>query len=84
MSDGHKHPQDIGCLEAIEALYAWLDGEVTDPDSIAEIERHVAHCHSCFSRAEMERALSDHIRNQSAKQAPEALKSRLRKFLEQM
>jgi len=84
MSNRQDNPRDIGCLEAIEALYAWLDGEITDSDSIAEIERHVAHCHSCYSRAEMERALSAHIRKQSARQAPDELKTRLRKLLAQL
>ena len=24
----HSHDSDIGCLEAIEGLYAWLDNEI--------------------------------------------------------
>ena len=39
-----KH--DIGCLRAIEALYAYLDGELEDPGSIEEVEHHLSHCRS--------------------------------------
>jgi predicted anti-sigma-YlaC factor YlaD len=42
---------DIGCLQAIEAFYAYLDGELEDPKSIEEFEDHMKHCRSCYSRA---------------------------------
>ena len=45
---------DIGCLRAIEAFYAYLDGELDDPESIADFEHHLGHCRSCFSRIEMD------------------------------
>ena len=35
---------DIGCLQAIEAFYAYLDGELEDPKSIEEFEDHMKHC----------------------------------------
>ena len=64
-----------------EAFYAYLDGELDDPDSIAEFERHMAHCRSCFSRAEMERLLTGRIRESAKAEAPEALKDRLRDLM---
>lgn len=73
--------EDIGCLEAIEALYAYLDGEVKDPHSLAAIEHHLGHCRSCFSRLEMERALTEHARRTAQSQAPAALQSRLKDLL---
>ena len=56
--DTHQHDDDIGCLEAIEAFYAYLDGELDDPQSIADFEHHMSHCRSCFSRAEVENMLT--------------------------
>ena len=53
---------DIGCLQAIEAFYAYLDGELDDPESIADFEHHLGHCRSCFSRIEMEKALNERMR----------------------
>ena len=51
--DKHGHEDDIGCLRAIEAFYAYLDGELEDPASIAEFERHIRHCRSCYTRKEV-------------------------------
>lgn len=85
MSNDDKHAGhgDIGCLEAIEVLYAYLDGELDQGISMQQVEKHMAHCRSCYSRTQMERALSAHIRNLHTKEAPEHLKSRLRKLLDE-
>ena len=72
---------DIGCLEAIEALYSYLDGEVKDPHSLAAIEHHLGHCRSCFSRLELERALTEHARKAARSEAPATLQSRLKDLL---
>ena len=73
---------DIGCLRAIEAFYAYLDGELDDPESIAEFEHHMEHCRSCFSRVEMEKALSERMRRSAKKASPEALRKRVGKLME--
>lgn len=73
---------DIGCLRAIEAFYAYLDGELDDPESIAEFEHHMEHCRSCFSRVEMEKALSERMRRSAKKASPEALRERVDKLME--
>ena len=78
---GHEDHDDIGCIEAIEAFYAYLDGELDDPGSIAEFERHMAHCRSCFSRAQMERLLTNRIKESARTAAPDALKDRLRDLM---
>ena len=86
----HDHdpntPHDIGCLEAIEGLYAWLDGELDDAGAIEHIEQHISHCQSCYSRAEMEKLLTHRMR-ESGKSEPEAgpsgeLQDRLRNLMD--
>jgi anti-sigma factor (TIGR02949 family) len=72
----------MGCLEAIEALYAYLDGELDDPASIADFEHHMGHCSSCCSRAEVETMLTDRIRKSANNQAPDELQIRLRKLMD--
>ena len=82
----HSHESDIGCLEAIEGLYAWLDKEIDDEDTIKEIEEHIRHCQSCYSRAEMEKALTERIRKSSRLEDSDtdldALKNRVNKLLD--
>ena len=72
---------DIGCLGAIEAFYAYLDGELDDPDSIAEFEHHLDHCRSCFSRIEMEKALNQRIQKTAKHDSPGDLRDRVAKLM---
>ena len=72
---------DIGCLRAIEAFYAYLDGELDDPDLIADFERHMGHCRSCFSRIEMEKALNQRIQKTAKLGSPEVLRERVTKLM---
>lgn len=79
-SDKDPHA-DIGCLEAIEALYAYIDGELEDADAVSGFERHMSHCRSCFSRAEIEGLLTDRLRATADTRAPEELQLRLRRLM---
>ena len=78
----HRH-DDIGCLEAIEALYAYLDGELGDDVTIDQVEAHMAHCRSCYSRKDVERALTEHLRRTHQQVAPADLQSRLKKLMDE-
>ena len=78
----HQH-DDIGCLEAIEALYAYLDGELGDDVTIDQVEAHMAHCRSCYSRKDVERALTEHLRRAHQQSAPADLQSRLKKLMDE-
>jgi len=73
---------DIGCLAAIEMFYAYLDGELEDPQTVAGFERHMEHCRSCFTRAEMEGLLNDRLRKLAEDRAPDRLRSRLRHLMD--
>jgi anti-sigma factor (TIGR02949 family) len=74
--------EDVGCLKAIEGLYQWLDGELEGPFSIEQIEHHVEHCRSCFSRAEMERALTERLKQSHQAAPPESLLDRVQDLID--
>ena len=80
--DTHGH-DDIGCLAAIEAFYAYLDGELSDPEAIDDFEHHMSHCRSCFSRAEVEKLLNERMRGSAASKAPEDLRDRVRRLMDE-
>jgi anti-sigma factor (TIGR02949 family) len=84
--DPPTHPphDEIGCLEAIEMFYAYLDGELEDPREIENFEKHMEHCRSCFSRTEMERLLSDRMKELTKHRAPARLRSRLSKLMDEL
>jgi anti-sigma factor (TIGR02949 family) len=75
--------EDIGCLQAIEAFYAYLDGELDDPKSVADFEHHMGHCRSCFSRADVEKLLTDRMRQSASSDAPEELRGRIRRLMDE-
>ena len=81
---GDHTPDDIGCMDAIEALYAYIDGEIDDESSIEAVEKHMAHCRSCYSRTQVERALSARMRQEHRNKAPAELQSRLRKLMDDL
>ena len=74
--------EDIDCLEALDSLYAYLDGELDDERSLARFEKHLSHCRSCYSRSELEGALTDRIRQSGKDRAPASLRNRLRDLMD--
>ena len=84
--DDRKHDaerDDMGCLAAIEVFYSYLDGELDDPKTVADFERHMEHCRSCFSRAEMEGLLNERLRELARRRAPNRLRDRVRNLMRQ-
>ena len=73
--------EDIGCLEAIEMLYAYLDGELSNTQ-LEKFEHHMGHCRSCYSRSEFEMALNKRIKDSAKDEAPETLQKRLREIMD--
>ena len=74
--------EDIDCLEAVNHLYSYLDGEITDPVQLEKVEHHLGHCRTCYTRTEMERLLSRRIRDAAGDDVPASLQDRLRKMIE--
>lgn len=77
-----KHIEDIDCTEAIGHLYAYLDNEIDDAESLEKLENHMEHCQSCYTRSEVERALSERMQQAARTNAPESLQNRLRGLID--
>jgi anti-sigma factor (TIGR02949 family) len=76
--------EDIDCTEAIDRLYAYLDGEIRDPESISKLEHHLKHCESCFTRKQLETALTLRMKEDVRTQTPESLQKRLRDMIKKL
>ena len=76
--------EEIDCLEAIDNLYAYLDGELDDRAVLEKFEAHLSHCRSCYSRAEMEKALNRRIGQAGRGDVPESLRHRLRGLIDKL
>ena len=75
---------EIDCLEAFDHLYAYLNNEITNPVDLANIEHHLSHCKSCYSRAQMERKLNQRLKETGDKELPDAVQNRLRNVLSKL
>lgn len=71
----------IDCEAALRRLFDFLDAEL-HPESQQEIERHLEHCRSCFSRFEFEKRLKAHIGGLGSEPVPADLQQRIRKVLD--
>ena len=70
-------PADLDCDEALERVYEYLDGELTEAVERA-IRRHLAACARCEPRFEHERVFLEFIAQRARlEQAPPALRRRI-------
>jgi anti-sigma factor (TIGR02949 family) len=72
----------LTCEEVLKHLVAYLDRD-TDAHTAAEIERHLEQCRGCYSRAEFERQLKARVRAAGSRSAPERLRARIRKLVDE-
>ena len=86
MSDKKDNPvfKEIDCLEAIGHLYAYLDGEISDKNQLAQMEQHLGHCKSCYSRSQMEMAINNRLESMNKTDTPESLQKRLSKIIDKL
>ncbi len=79
---GHLPPTDSECREALERLYVYLDGELTE-DRCAVIRSHLEECSPCLEafdfEAEFKMLISRHCRDD----VPEHLRVRVAFVLSQ-
>jgi len=72
----------IDCEAVIRQLFAYIDGELAG-ETQQQIDAHLAACRSCFSRAEFERRLKDHLRALGRSSVPVELEQRIRAITSQ-
>ncbi len=72
----------VDCEEALHRLAEYLDGEI-DGAEHARVERHLAACRSCWSRAEFERRLKQEVTRLRRDQVRPGFQRRIRELLNQ-
>lgn len=68
------------CEDALRLLAAHLDGEL-DAGAGRAIERHLATCRSCYSRAEFERRLKERVGSLGSEEVRPELSDRVRTLI---
>ena len=72
----------IDCERVLRMLFEYLDGELGD-EQRQTVDRHLALCRSCFSRAEFETRLRSYLREAGEAAVPPALENRVRAIIKQ-
>jgi mycothiol system anti-sigma-R factor len=66
-----------GCVDALERLEAYLDGELPQA-RVADLAEHLRACHPCADRVTFEEQLRDLVRRNCIDHAPSDLATRVR------
>lgn len=72
--DGHDH--EAGCREAVEALYEFLDGELTEAKR-QRIQAHLDDCSPCLEAYDFEAELRLVVKTRCEESVPQSLKDRI-------
>jgi mycothiol system anti-sigma-R factor len=73
----------ISCAEAVERLWAYLDGTLTADDKAA-LEQHLGICRVCCGEAEFARELRGFLARSAGEELPDDVRSRLIASLDEL
>jgi mycothiol system anti-sigma-R factor len=73
----------ITCAEAVERLWAYLDGELTAEDKAA-LEEHLSFCRVCCGEVEFAEELRGFLARSAGEELPDAVRSRLLTTLDEL
>jgi mycothiol system anti-sigma-R factor len=73
----------IGCREAINQLWEYLDGTVA-PEDRAQLEEHLARCRTCCGELEFARELRSFLAESRREDIPDEVMRRLNDALEEL
>lgn len=73
----------IGCEEAIEQLWRFLDEELASADERA-LEAHLAFCRRCCGELEFARQLRRMLVERSSVEVPAEVRGRLERFVDEL
>jgi mycothiol system anti-sigma-R factor len=73
----------ISCAEAVERLWAYLDGALTS-DEKAALEEHLGFCRVCCGEVEFARRLRGFLAQSAAEELPDDVRARLIATLDEL
>lgn len=73
----------ISCAEAVEQLWEYLDGELSEQDRAA-IEEHLGFCRRCCGEVEFAEELRRFLAREAADEIPDEVRARLIATLDEL
>lgn len=75
---------ELGCEDAMESVFEYLDGELP-PDHSERVRRHIAMCKRCYPYFNFEQAFLDYLHDHGVRPTRcDRLEQRLRTLLEEV
>jgi anti-sigma factor (TIGR02949 family) len=66
----------LSCRQAVEQLWAYIDGELQSIES-ERVHEHLAACHQCWPHYDFQKAFLDFVRRQAEQPIPPDLRRRV-------
>jgi anti-sigma factor (TIGR02949 family) len=66
----------ITCREAVEQLWAYIDGELENTD-VNSVEEHLEACKGCYPHYDFQKAFREFVRRHGDKAVPADLRKRI-------
>jgi mycothiol system anti-sigma-R factor len=73
----------ITCAEAVNQLWAYLDGALAEEDRAA-VDEHLSFCRRCCGEAEFAEELRGFLKQGAAEEIPDGVRSRLIATLDEL
>lgn len=66
----------ITCREAVEQLWAYIDGELENRDASC-VEKHLEACRGCYPHYDFQKAFREFVRQHGSRSVPSDLRKRV-------
>jgi len=53
----------MNCLESLDMIFAYIDGQITDQETLDEIEEHLRHCRRCYNVVMFEKRVQSFVQD---------------------
>jgi mycothiol system anti-sigma-R factor len=52
----------VDCIDSLDKIFEFIDGNITDKDALEEIEEHLQFCRRCYDVVEFERRVQNFVK----------------------
>jgi mycothiol system anti-sigma-R factor len=54
----------MSCLESLDQIFAYIDGQISEKEIMEEIEEHLQHCKRCWDVVDFEKRIQSFVKDQ--------------------
>lgn len=58
----------MSCLESLDQIFAYIDGQISEKEVMEEIEEHLRHCKRCWDVVDFEKRVQTFVKKQACEE----------------